>query len=102
MLLWWWRRLATVAPIQPLAWEPLHAEGVALKNKQTKSEYKVNREGYLKKKYQKKVLKKLTNTSATFLGVLVVAQWLTNPTGNHEVAGSVPALAQPVNDPALP
>ena len=27
-------------------------------------------------------------------GVPVVAQWLTNPTGNHEVAGSIPALAQ--------
>ena len=26
-------------------------------------------------------------------GVPVVAQWLTNPTRNHEVAGSVPALA---------
>ena len=37
-----------------------------------------------------------------FLGVPVVAQWLTNPTRNHEVAGSVPALAQWVNDPALP
>ena len=36
------------------------------------------------------------------LGVPVVAQRLTNPTGNHEVAGSVPALAQWVNDPALP
>jgi len=31
-----------------------------------------------------------------------VAQWLTNPTRNHEVAGSVPALAQWVNDPVLP
>ena len=35
-------------------------------------------------------------------GVPVVAQWLTNPTGNHKVAGSVPALAQWVNDLALP
>ena len=36
-----------------------------------------------------------------FSGVPVVAQWLTNPTRNHEVAGSVPALAQWVNDQAL-
>ena len=35
-------------------------------------------------------------------GVPDVAQWLTNPTRNHEVAGSVPDLAQWVNDPALP
>jgi len=36
------------------------------------------------------------------LGVPVVAQWLTNPTRNHEVADSIPVLAQWVNDPALP
>ena len=35
-------------------------------------------------------------------GVPVVAQWLTNPTRNHDVVGSDPALAQWVNDPALP
>ena len=36
-----------------------------------------------------------------YIGVPVVAQWLTNPTGNHEVAGSILALAQWVNYPAF-
>ena len=31
------------------------------------------------------------NTKKECIGVPVMAQWLTNPTGNHEVAGSVPA-----------
>ena len=36
------------------------------------------------------------------VGVPIVAQWLMNPTRNHEVSGLIPALAQWVNDPALP
>ena len=42
------------------------------------------------------------NFSFKILGVPVVAQWLTNPTRNHEVAGSVPDLAQWVKDLVLP
>ena len=35
-------------------------------------------------------------------GVPVVAQWLTNLTGNHKVAGSIPGLAEWVRDLVLP
>ena len=31
-----------------------------------------------------------------------MAQWLTNPTKKHEVAGSVPGLVPWVKDPSLP
>ena len=77
-MLWLWRRPVATALIGPPAWEPPHARGAALE----------------KARRQKKKKKER--------GVPVVAQWLTNPTRNHEVAGSVPALAQWVNDPALP
>ena len=32
------------------------------------------------------------------LGVPIMAQWLTNPTRNHEVEGSIPGLTQWVKD----
>ena len=36
-LLWLWRRPAATAPIRPLAWEPSHAVGVALKRPKKKN-----------------------------------------------------------------
>ena len=35
-LLWLWRRLAAVALVRPLAWEPPYATGVALENTKKK------------------------------------------------------------------
>ena len=88
---------AVTAPIRPLAWEPPYAVGAALEMAKRQK----------KKQQQRKKLPYCTSTilqqkTSWKLGVPIVAQWLTNPTRNHEVAGSVPALAQWVNDPELP
>ena len=39
-LLWLWRRLAAVAPVRPLAWEPPYAMGAAPKRQKTKKKKK--------------------------------------------------------------
>ena len=41
LLLWLWCRLAAIAPIQPLAWEPPYAVGVALKRPKKKKRCKI-------------------------------------------------------------
>ena len=56
------------------------------------------KESWSSKTHIKQIDLKIKNVTR---GVPIVAQWLTNPTRNHEVAGSVPALAQWVNDPVL-
>ena len=48
------------------------------------------------------IRKYILKRSIVNLGVPVVALWLTNPTRNHEVAGSIPGLDPWVKDPALP
>ena len=50
----------------------------------------------LNHKYSERALKKKNS------GVSFVAQWLTNLTRNHDVAGWTPGLAQWVKDPAGP
>ena len=54
-------------------------------------------------KYEEKRNESIHKTAKNMCsGVPILVQWLANPTRNHEVTGSAPALAQWVNAPALP
>ena len=66
-LLLLWRRPVAIAPIGPLAWEPPYATGAAQE---------------IAKRQKKEKEKEKTRP----IGVPIVAQWLTNPTRNHEVS----------------
>ena len=51
---------------------------------------------------EKTIIRKIgQDLKSMHLGVPVMAQWLTNPTKNHEVAGLISGLAQWLGDPAL-
>ena len=41
-LLWLWHMPAAIAPIQPLAWEPPYAVGVALKRQKKKASLQIS------------------------------------------------------------
>ena len=51
VLLWLWHKPAATAPIQPLAWKPPYASGVALKRQKTKKKKKKK-----EKKFQYQIL----------------------------------------------
>ena len=55
-LLWLWRRLAPVALIGPLAWEPPHAVGSALKRQKKKRKGK-KKEIFLESQFEEQRFK---------------------------------------------
>ena len=54
------------------------------------------------KKQKKKKEVNWTTSKFKSFRVPIVAQWLMNPTRNHEVAGLISGLTQWVKNPALP
>ena len=57
VLLWLWCRLVATAPIQPLAWEPAYAAGVAqeITKRQKKKKKEERKKAVLSKKHPTKI-----------------------------------------------
>ena len=87
-LLWLWRRLVAPAPIRPLAWEPPYAVGVTLK-KQNKKKTKNKKKEIGVSQVKQVELNFKMHFRSSHRGAVE-----TNPTRNHEVAGSIPGLGQ--------
>ena len=92
-LLWLWHKLAAVAPIQVLAWEPPYAVGAALKKTKKK---KKKKEILLSAFKNVKMVSKDAVVGSSQRGSVE-----TNLTSIHEDAGWIPGLAQWFKDPLL-
>ena len=125
--LWLWRRLAAVAPIRPLAWEPPHAAGMALKGQKTKRKARSSHcgsagkgPGFVSVRMQFQSLSSLSGLSIpkllfgshSCIGLFhhrnVLSQSslhgsaVMNLSRIHEASDSIPALTHWVKDPVLP
>ena len=55
-LLWFWSKLAAIAPIRPLDWEPPYATGMALKRQKKKKKKKERKKRKERKTFEEFLL----------------------------------------------
>ena len=86
MLLWLWCRLAAVALIRPLAWEPPYAVGTALKSKQTNKHTKKHIE-LATQWLPRFTLSRLRPSSFSLVFLLATRQMQRSPEGKAGIGG---------------